>query len=70
MLYHESPSAETRVACATVAGVLAQIQPSSWAGWLLYILEELDGRAPEEEYRAALAALQEAIAARLEQGRW
>jgi hypothetical protein len=53
-----------------VADRIAEHSTYPWASWIIHLLKALEGRAEDDEYRAALMAVQESIAGRLDTGEW
>jgi hypothetical protein len=53
-----------------VANSIATLPPAQWPGWIVYLLETLDGKASNAEYQAALEAIRNDITTRLNEGRW
>ena len=49
---------------------IAEQGPDAWAGWMVYILEKLDGEATPAEFDKVLFALQDALTTRMDQGEW
>jgi len=58
------------IAMDRAASAIATLPPDQWAGWVIYLLETLDDRAGEDEFRAVLEGLRGDITTRLEEGRW
>jgi hypothetical protein len=59
-----------QAACDAAVDAIAALAPSTWAGWVIYLLEQLDGRGEEADFRWTLEGVTEAIVGRLEIGRW
>ena len=53
-----------------VADLIATLPPAQWPGWIVYLLEALDGKASSAEYQATLEAIRSDITTRLNEGRW
>ena len=57
-----------------VGELLAELPVNQWPGWVLYLLEVLDGQANESgeqyDYLETLIRISGDIATRLELGRW
>ena len=53
-----------------IANSIITLPPAQWPGWIVYLLEALDGKASNAEYRAALEAIRSDITTRLNTGRW
>ena len=49
---------------------MANLPPAQWSGWIVYLLEALDGKASSADYQAALETILDDIATRLNEGRW
>jgi hypothetical protein len=65
---------EIREQLDRAAGLVAELPMRQWVGWVLYLLETLDGHANERgeqyDYIEALIRISGAIARRLELGQW
>jgi hypothetical protein len=44
---------------------MGNISPAEWPGWIAHLLEAIEGKTSEEEHRAVLQTLQNAIVDRL-----
>jgi hypothetical protein len=57
-----------------VGELVAELPMKQWAGWVLYLLEVLDGQANDRgeqyDYLEVLIRISSATATRLELGRW
>ena len=59
--------AEVRAACDLAVDVIVTLPESEWAGWVLYVLEQLDGVSRLELVIPNAAA---GIITRLNEGSW
>ena len=63
---------EIRQLCEDFTDDLSQVIENSagWREWLLYVLEQLDGKASSPAYDVILADLRDDIQQRLNSGEW
>lgn len=52
------------------ADAIAGRSPEQWAGWVVYLLEALEGKGDPETYEAFLDRLYAHIGRRIEDGEW
>ena len=60
----------TQAAIDEATKVLVEMGPTSWASWIMYMLEKLDAAATYTEFDQVLFALQDALTTRMDQGEW
>ena len=61
---------EIQIQLEQVASSIATLPPAQWPGWIVYLLEALDGKASNTEYQATLETIRSGITTRLNEGRW
>lgn len=56
----------------SVAGMISEKEPGTWAQWVVMLLEDLDCRAQDKKISAGpmLEEVQRALSERLESGGW
>lgn len=52
------------------AVVVAALPVSQWSRWVIYLLEALDAKSPEQQFRGCLDTLLDALLNRAYLGRW
>ena len=66
--------AELRLDCEQAADTIAKSHAEAWAGWIEYILQELDAEAARTErsisYVHGLEMLRNDITVRIQTGKW
>lgn len=67
---NHSPNIETMNALHHVARQIAKDPPPTWAGWVAYLLEQLQDHHDREDHANMLTELSLAIAVRQLEGKW